>query len=99
MIPGASLGLALARKPPCCFHNHSKPAPLTLTSAFMWPDPEADLKDLSMLINEPLQTRRKDRSTGTYCRSAGICRYFTLQGDEFGILIEDGIIIIYQIIR
>lgn len=37
----------LVRKPPWCCHHHSEPVLLTLTSAVMWPDPEANLQDLS----------------------------------------------------
>lgn len=33
--------------------------PLTLTSAFMWPDSKTNLRNRSMLINEPPRTDAK----------------------------------------
>lgn len=44
--------LALARKHPWCFHSHSRPVLLTFTSAFMWPNPKANLKTHNMFINQ-----------------------------------------------
>lgn len=47
---------ALARKHPWCFHSHSRPVLLTFTSAFMWPNPKANLGTRNMFINQLLRT-------------------------------------------
>ena len=47
---------ALARKHPWCFHSHTRPVLLTFTSAFMWPNPKANLGTHNMFINQSLKT-------------------------------------------
>lgn len=61
-----------ARKHPSCFHSHGSPALLTLTSAFMWPSSEANLRAHNMFLNQRLGT---DEALARIWRCGGFSGY------------------------